>query len=48
MAYQFKMADFLLSLASGLKRLFCWLGYDTYVHQISSMYVKVQGPRGSV
>ncbi len=37
------MADFLLSLAYGHKRLFCRSGCNTYVHQISSMYVKV-GP----
>ncbi len=41
MAVQFKMADFLLSLAYDVKRLFCRSGCDTYVRQFSSMYVKV-------
>ncbi len=47
MAVQFKMADFLLSLAYGAKRLFCRSGCDTYVHRFSSMYVKV-GPGAAV
>ncbi len=47
MAVQFKKADFLLSLAHGVKRLFCRSGCDTYVHRFSSIYVKV-GPGAAV
>ncbi len=47
MAVQFKMADFLLSLAYGAKRLFFRSVCDTSAHRFSSMYVKV-GPRTAV
>ncbi len=41
------MADFLLSLAYGVKTLFCRFGCDTYVHQFSPMDMEV-GPRAAV
>ncbi len=47
MSVQFKMADFLSSIAYGLKRLFCGCEYDTYVHHMSYMSMKV-GPRATV
>ena len=40
---KFKMADFLLGLGYGSKRLFCTSWPDTCVYQISLIYVKVKG-----
>lgn len=37
---KFKMADFLLGLGHGSKRLFCTSGHDTFVFQVASKQVK--------
>ena len=39
---KFKMADFLLDLGYGSKRLLCASGLDTFAYQISFIYVKFE------